>query len=373
MDTKLQWRAHVEEIQRKVTRTVIALSSLGSSTWGIGMLEIRKLYRGVAIPQMLYACSVWSNARATGTPYTKQTLQILRALQARAARAICGAYRATSTVALEVEAFLLLIRRQIEKHNVETLGRLLSSQGAVGTRRAAVAGNEAGVARQMYISPLQVIHHTAASQAKVDLDRQGKIPPFVVQPWCPGPQIYIDESEEASSKLDLEVEKTDNVSIYTDGSSIGGHVGAAAVFPSRGQTRSTYMGTDAISTVYAAELQGINLALSMAQTMTDSSPSNRSIAIWTDNQAAIRSLVRPEGRSGAYILQHLAQRVEALQSQGHTVKVRWIPSHEGIKGNEAVDLAAKEATGWREDGSESPRAEPPDQLYPLRTTFKRCS
>ena len=146
------------------------------------MLEIRKLYRGVAIPQMLYACSVWSNARATGTPYTKQTLQILRALQARAARAICGAYRATSTVALEVEAFLLLIQRQIEKHNVETLGRLLSSQGAVGTRRAAVAGNEAGVARQMYISPLKVIHRTAASQAKVDLDRQGKIPPFVVQP-----------------------------------------------------------------------------------------------------------------------------------------------------------------------------------------------
>jgi hypothetical protein len=100
----------------------------------------------------------------------------------------------------------------------------------------------------------------------------------------------------------------------------------------------------------------------------------RHIAIWTDNQAAIRSLTRAEGRTGAYILKYIARQIDELQSQGHTVTVRWIPSHEGVEGNEAADIAAKEATGWRDgqdDSTESHRAGPPDELYPVTATLKR--
>jgi hypothetical protein len=53
------------------------------------------------------------------------------------------------------------------------------------------------------------------------------------------------------------------------------------------------------------------------------------------------------------------------------VTVRWIPAHVGIPGNEAADQAAKEATGWREDGCSQQPADAPAQLYPLRTTLRR--
>jgi hypothetical protein len=43
----------------------------------------------------------------------------------------------------------------------------------------------------------------------------------------------------------------------------------------------------------------------------------------------------------------------------------------GIPGNEALDKAAKEAAGWREDGCSQQLADPPPQLYPLRTTLRR--
>jgi hypothetical protein len=53
------------------------------------------------------------------------------------------------------------------------------------------------------------------------------------------------------------------------------------------------------------------------------------------------------------------------------VTVQWIPAHVGIPGNEAADQAAKEATGWRENGRRQQPADSPAQLYPLKTTLRR--
>ncbi|KAH7462407.1 hypothetical protein FOMA001_g18559 [Fusarium oxysporum f. sp. matthiolae] len=125
MDSTLTWKQHIDEIQRKVTKTVNALSSLGGSTWGVTMREMRKIYKGVAVPQMMYACSAWSNAnwRTRDKPYTERTLSKLQSLQARASRVISGAYKAASIPALDVETYLLPVEQQIFKHNVDTLGQ----------------------------------------------------------------------------------------------------------------------------------------------------------------------------------------------------------------------------------------------------------
>ncbi|CAI6089273.1 unnamed protein product [Clonostachys chloroleuca] len=73
----------------------------------------------------MYACSAWSNTSwgTRGGPYTKHTLAKLESLQARAARMISGAFRATSGPALDVETHLPM-EHQIWKHNLEALIRL---------------------------------------------------------------------------------------------------------------------------------------------------------------------------------------------------------------------------------------------------------
>ncbi|KAG6990133.1 hypothetical protein FocnCong_v019807 [Fusarium oxysporum f. sp. conglutinans] len=125
-DTTLTWKQHIDEIQRKVTKIVNALSSLGGSTWGVTMREMRKIYEGVAVPQMMYACSAWSNAkwRTRDKSYTERTLSKLQSLQARASRVISGAYKAMSIPVLDVETYLQPVEQQIFKHNVDTLGRV---------------------------------------------------------------------------------------------------------------------------------------------------------------------------------------------------------------------------------------------------------
>jgi ribonuclease HI len=218
--------------------------------------------------------------------------------------------------------------------------------------------------RIRHVDSWQKIYNDMKDRRTQGLETQEPIPPFVTPPWRHGPITYIDKSaDKARSRHDREHEKHQSLSIYTDGSGIDGEIGAAAVCPLTQQTRTVHMGPDTVSTVYTAELQGISLALHIAQEYAERGGERREVAVYTDNQAAIWSVAKAEGRSGAYILTDIAEQVKTLQEMGWQVTIRWIPAHTGIPGNEAVDKAAKEATGWREDGRRRP---PADALYPCR-------
>jgi ribonuclease HI/exonuclease III len=377
MDSKLKWREHVETIKQKATRTVHTLNSLGSSTWGIRLQDMRKLYEAIVLPQMMYGCSIWSNANLHegSRTYTHKTIDALRSIQARAARSICGAYKATAMAALDVEAFLLPVEQQIWRRNADVITRLSSCREIAKTAGFELNEPVPVVAkrnRRPRKSPWWKINEELRSKQVRDLEKQEPIPPFITPPWRRGPRTYIDDNaEKARDRHDKECATDKSLSIYTDGSGIEGEIGSAAVCPLTKQTRSVHMGSDTLSTVYAAELQGISLALHIAKEYADGDGERKDIAVYTDNQAAIWSIAKAEGRSGAYILADIAQQVQELQNKGLSVTVRWIPAHVGIEGNEAADQAAKEATGWREDGRSQQPAEPPPQLYPLRTTLRR--
>jgi hypothetical protein len=68
-----------------------------------------------------------------GKLYSRRMLNTLQGIQARAARVITGAYRATSRAALDVETFLLPIEQQMRKRNADTVIRLLSSKNIATT------------------------------------------------------------------------------------------------------------------------------------------------------------------------------------------------------------------------------------------------
>lgn len=100
-----------------------------------------------------------------------------------------------------------------------------------------------------------------------------------------------------------------------DESTIGGHVGAAAVAPGIAQVQKCYMGTDETSTVYAAELQRLVMATSLVQRARHIDSDIWAVNIYSDNQAGIWAAEKPRTQSGHYLLQDLVRGLEDLRER----------------------------------------------------------
>ncbi|KAJ9481262.1 hypothetical protein VN97_g12230 [Penicillium thymicola] len=136
--------------------------------------------------------------------------------------------------------------------------------------------------------------------------------------------------------------------VFTDGSGFAGHIGASMASLLEGVTsQRRYLGKDSQSTVYAAELSGIEMALAAATTNDDNEGQTkaREVIIFSDGQAAIQAVQNPQRPSGQYVPGLIYDHVRAIRSRNQptNITIRWIPAHVGVNGNEFADGEAKSA------------------------------
>jgi hypothetical protein len=119
--------------------------------------------------------------------------------------------------------------------------------------------------------------------------------PHVTTPWWKPLQVTTDStSEEAIAQYRLIYIREDATYVYTDGSGIEGHTGAAAVILLAPSSQNSpilrkhihYMGRDTENMVYAAELKGISLALQIIQ--NSSNTLHNKVVIFTNSQSALK-------------------------------------------------------------------------------------
>jgi ribonuclease HI len=129
--------------------------------------------------------------------------------------------------------------------------------------------------------------------------------------------------------------------VYTDGSGFSGLIGAAVINLQEAVFDRKHLGTEDQSTVYAAELSGIEMALDRA--IRDNKepiiPTQaREVILFSDSQAAIQAIQTPQRPSGQYVLRLIYDHARTLRSRYSTsITLLWIPAHVGVPGNEAAD------------------------------------
>ncbi|XP_045132191.1 uncharacterized protein LOC123516654 [Portunus trituberculatus] len=132
------------------------------------------------------------------------------------------------------------------------------------------------------------------------------------------------------------VSKPGCVTYYTDGSvdPDSGRTGAAAI---TGGTELGVRTPDHCSTLQT-ELVAIQLALEHAHHRQEPT-----VVLHTDSKSGLQALQQPQPSDNVGLVTAILGSLQSLAAQGRQVRLNWIPSHVGVRGNEAADAAAKRA------------------------------
>jgi ribonuclease HI len=350
LDTSLLWNSHLESLRVKAHNSLKMLSRITGSTWGMSLLNLRKVYQAVILPQVLYGCSAWY-VPAGEASHRKKVVDWIKSIQYKGLKMVAGAFKATSTAALEIECYIKPIPQQLDKHLLDAAMRIQTSplyqyiQKVRVPRRRRIAHLPWEKANWTW-SPLEKVEHYLRARIGQEPEQQLEPKqPYITAPWWKPPTVHIALDKKRGKEEHESVVSRSRPSalvLYTDGSCINDKVGASAVTADGSIIHRSYLGRASEATVYAAELRGILSALQIAY-----KKDHKAVIVFTDNQAAIRSVSNPDSQSGQYILLQIVWMIENLRSKGIEPEFHWVPAHIGIEGNERADKAAKEATGWR--------------------------
>ena len=129
--------------------------------------------------------------------------------------------------------------------------------------------------------------------------------------------------------------------MFTDGSKKEGGVGAAVYH--NGRSHKATLPKE--SSIFSAELYAIEMVINVIKT----DPSNENpFVIFSDSSSSLRALSNPCYEHP--LTRRILHQIEDIRcNENKIIKMCWVPSHVGIRGNEAADKAANSTANLQKE------------------------
>ncbi|KAJ6451541.1 hypothetical protein C8R45DRAFT_848310, partial [Mycena sanguinolenta] len=234
LDRELRWHQQGAAALSKGEAWLLGTARIARASRGIRARNMRRLYLSVGVPRMLYAADIFlSPPPLNRTLYGVMTgrrqkgiVRRLQSIQRRAALAITGALCSTPSDILYVYADLLLMEYLIDKARAGAALRIATLPTNHPLHMA--VRQEAALRRLRHPSSL----HDLMANFDLHPDRMEQLRAVrAPATWLPQIRTFILSSIEDA----VAAEKEDSAiyRVYTDGSGIGGQIGASAVLYER--------------------------------------------------------------------------------------------------------------------------------------------
>ena len=336
-DRKLSFIPHINYLKAKCQKALQLLRVVAHTDWGADKLTLLKLYRSLVRSKLDYGCFIYGSAR-------KSYLRCLDSIHHLGLRLALGALRTSPVESLYVEANEAPLSLRRERLALQYYTKLQSCPSNPAFEctidpkyKELFAGKESaipsfGIRIQSILDVSNIlndnVHATVIPQ----------VPPWTMH----HPKVCLDLSVLAKKDTPSHVyiqkfnEIKDHYSycipIYTDGSKDNDRVGCGLII----NNLSVKQRLPSHASIFTAEVTAIDLAL---DTIAESDDDH--FIIFSDSLSVLLSLHNKK-MDNPLILQ-LLQKLHHLSCAHKTIHLCWIPSHIGIRGNEAADMAAKES------------------------------
>ncbi|XP_055951673.1 uncharacterized protein LOC129987758 [Argiope bruennichi] len=311
IDDKLNWNAH---LRYQATRAAILhqnLLKIAGKSWGIKQAQRKTLYSTVIERVLAHGAAIWCQDP------TERMKRKLAAIQRPFLLAISGAYRTTSTAALQIILGIPPLHLQLQRE----------AKGISLYRLKNPTNN----------CDLQI------SELEIDCKISG---------WTSHPSVHLEDHQ---ISLDDGGLRSDPNGIYTDGSKTDKGVGAAYCVFNNGVTTTTWATKLAHhNTVFQAEILALYKAAEFLKSTSATS------TIYVDNRASILAAKNPKSNNKC------ARKIFAILSTNANIKISWIKAHAGYAGNEKADRLAKQAAD-----SDSPIQPEPYPISFIKSSLRR--